>query len=89
MYMSLLACLATTLVDCASKPNIVFLLSDDQDIRLGSMQYMDTLQRELVAKGTSFFNHHTTVAQCCPSRTTLLRGQAAHNTNITNVHAPG
>lgn len=65
------------------------LMSDDQDIRLGSMDYMETLQKEMVAKGTSFLNHHTTSAQCCPSRVTLLRGQAAHNTNVTSVFAPG
>ncbi|KAJ3543027.1 hypothetical protein NM208_g3795 [Fusarium decemcellulare] len=71
------------------KPNIVFLLSDDQDLRLGSMDYMETLKKEMVAKGASFVNHHTTTAQCCPSRVSLLRGQAAHNTNVTNVFAPG
>lgn len=73
----------------ANKPNIVFLMSDDQDRRLGSMEFMQTVQKEMVQKGTSFINHHTTIAQCCPSRGTLLRGQAAHNTNITNVFAPG
>jgi len=73
----------------AGRPNIVVIMSDDQDVRLGSMQFMDAVQRELVAKGSSFVNHHTTSAQCCPSRVTLLRGQAAHNTNVTNVMAPG
>ena len=71
------------------KPNIVFLLSDDQDRRLGSMEFMETLQNEMIAKGLEATNHFTTSAQCCPSRVTLLRGQAAHNTNVTHVFSPG
>ncbi|KAI0206681.1 arylsulfatase [Astrocystis sublimbata] len=71
------------------KPNIIFLMSDDQDVRLGSMEYMPVLQREMLGKGSEFVNHHTTTAQCCPSRVTLLRGQQAHNTNVTNVFSPG
>lgn len=70
-------------------PNIVFLMTDDQDRLLGSMDYMETVQNEMIAKGTEFTQHYTTIAQCCPSRVGLLRGQAAHNTNITNVFAPG
>ena len=77
------------IASATKKPNIVFLLSDDQDRRLGSMQFMQTLQNEMIAKGLEATNHFTTSAQCCPSRVTLLRGQAAHNTNITHVFSPG
>lgn len=76
-------------VIATTRPNIVLLLSDDQDRRLGSTDFQGVLQRQLVAKGTEFINHHVTVAQCCPSRTSLFRGQAAHNTNVTHVRAPG
>lgn len=72
-----------------AQPNIVVLLSDDQDRRLGSLDYQSAVQRELIAKGTEFVNHYATVAQCCPSRASLFRGQAGHNTNITHVSAPG
>ncbi|KAF4975790.1 hypothetical protein FZEAL_7471 [Fusarium zealandicum] len=75
--------------DGSAKPNIVFLMTDDQDRLLGSMDYMPVLQKEMVAKGTQFTQHYTTTAQCCPSRVSLLRGQAAHNTNVTNVMSPG
>ena len=68
--------------------NIVLILSDDQDRRLGSLEHMPVLQRELVAKGTEFINHYATVSLCCPSRASLLRGQQAHNTNITHVAGP-
>ncbi|ORY61669.1 alkaline-phosphatase-like protein, partial [Pseudomassariella vexata] len=69
--------------------NIVFIMTDDQDRRLGSTDYQSVLQRELVAKGTEFTNHYTNQALCCPSRSTLLRGQTVHNTNLTNVVQPG
>lgn len=72
-----------------SGPNIVFIMTDDQDKRLGSLDYMPVVQRELVEKGTEFSNHYTTQALCCPSRSSLLRGQQVHNTNITNVVKPG
>ena len=71
------------------KPNIVFILSDDQDRRLGSTNFQSVLQREIVSKGVEFTNHYGTTAQCCPARTSILRGQFSHNTNITHVHGPG
>jgi N-acetylglucosamine-6-sulfatase len=71
------------------KSNIVFIMSDDQDRQLGSLSYMPILQRELVGKGVEFENHFGTVSNCCPSRASLLRGQAAHSTNITHVRPPG
>lgn len=39
--------------------------------------------------GFTFTNHYSTVSLCCPARVALLRGQAAHNTNITFVMPPG
>ncbi|KAF3764116.1 alkaline phosphatase-like protein [Cryphonectria parasitica EP155] len=69
--------------------NIVFIMTDDQDKRLYSTDYQSALQREIVAKGTNFTNHYTTQALCCPARSSLLRGQQIHNTNITNVVKPG
>ncbi|GAB7362532.1 hypothetical protein MBLNU230_g2851t1 [Neophaeotheca triangularis] len=73
----------------ASRPNIVMVMTDDQDRRLGSLEYQSVLQDEIIAKGTEFTNHFGTVAQCCPARASVFRGQAAHNTNITHVNAPG
>lgn len=73
----------------STRPNIVFIMTDDQDRRLGSTDYMTALHRELIAKGTEFTNHYTTQALCCPARSSLLRGQQIHNTNITNVVKPG
>ncbi|EWG48687.1 hypothetical protein FVEG_16305 [Fusarium verticillioides 7600] len=76
-------------VSTSTKPNIVFLLSDDQDLRLGSLEYQNVLQRLLVQQGVSFTNHHVTTSVCCPSRATLLKEKLAHDTNITHVRSPG
>ncbi|KAK2016684.1 arylsulfatase [Colletotrichum eremochloae] len=73
----------------SNNPSIILIMSDDQDRRLGSTDYQQVLHRDIISQGVQFINHFTTTAQCCPSRASLLRGQAAHNTNVTNVHAPG
>ncbi|CAN8104889.1 unnamed protein product [Discula destructiva] len=83
-----LAGLAGSLVR-AAQPNILFVFTDDQDIELGSMEYLNAVSSRIQAQGFAFNNHYTTVALCCPSRAALLRGQHAHNTNITYVSLPG
>ncbi|KAI1810156.1 arylsulfatase [Poronia punctata] len=81
--------LSTSTTTATTKPNIVLIMTDDQDRRLGSLTHMPILQREMVSKGVDFTNHYTNQALCCPSRSTLLRGQTVHNTNLTNVVQPG
>ncbi|KAI3339621.1 arylsulfatase [Ustulina deusta] len=71
------------------RPNIVFIMTDDQDLHLDSLDYQPVVRREIAEKGTTFSRHYVTVAKCCPSRASLLRGMAGHNTNITEVSAPG
>ncbi|KAI3393391.1 hypothetical protein diail_4320 [Diaporthe ilicicola] len=90
------ACVAGILLACAfsgataaSRPNIVFVFTDDQDYHHNSLDYMPALQEHIVAEGTFFTNHYATIAICCPSRVSLMRGQAAHDTNNTSVNGPG
>lgn len=71
-----------------SKPNFVFIMTDDQDLLLDSMEYMPFVQKHLGEKGTSYQRHYCTIAVCCPSRVSLLTGKAAHNTNVTDVFPP-
>ncbi|CAO3587797.1 unnamed protein product [Absidia cylindrospora] len=70
------------------KPNILFIFTDDQDARLNSIDYMPNLKKHMIKQGTTYKNHYATIAVCCPSRVSLLRGQYAHNTNITDVSPP-
>ncbi|KAG8157519.1 hypothetical protein KVR01_012561 [Diaporthe batatas] len=72
----------------ALDPNVIFILTDDQDARLASLDYMPYVQKRLVQKGTSFNHHYSTVALCCPSRVSLWTGKAAHNHNVTDVVEP-
>ncbi|KUJ15587.1 arylsulfatase [Mollisia scopiformis] len=70
------------------RPNIVFVLTDDQDVHLSSLDYMPLVKKHLLDQGTYFSKHYCTTAVCCPSRVTLWTGKAAHNTNITDVNPP-
>lgn len=94
MYRSLLSLAALVAAPLAwaaqrQQPNILFVLTDDQDIELGSLDYLDSVTSRISGEGFSFNNHYATVALCCPSRVAMLRGQQAHNTNNTYVSLPG
>lgn len=71
-----------------AKPNFIFILTDDQDLRLGSLEYQPAVQKHLADQGTTFSKHYCTISICCPSRVSLLTGRAAHNTNVTDVAMP-
>ncbi|KAF5592016.1 arylsulfatase [Fusarium subglutinans] len=68
----------------AKRPNILFILTDDQDLHMESVDHMQYLKSDIVSKDTTYNQHYCTVALCCPSRATLWTGKAAHNHNITN-----
>ncbi|KAF3762219.1 Arylsulphatase [Cryphonectria parasitica EP155] len=72
----------------STQPNIIFILTDDQDLHMDSLNYMPYLQEHLIHKGTSFKRHFCTTAICCPSRVSLWTGMLAHNTNVTDVNPP-
>ena len=72
----------------AGKPNVVFILTDDQDKQLDSLNYMQAVKKHLIQEGTSYERHYCTVALCCPSRVNLLTGKMAHNTNVTDLRLP-
>ncbi|KAI3325333.1 arylsulfatase-like protein [Xylariaceae sp. AK1471] len=72
----------------AKRPNIVFILTDDQDLHMQSLDYMPLLKKHLLDQGTFYKRHFCTTAVCCPARVTLWTGRAAHNTNVTDVNPP-
>ena len=69
-------------------PNFVLILTDDQDVQSGMLAYMPHLQELLVGRGTSFPNNMVPLSLCCPSRTTILRGQYPHNTGVLGNSLP-
>lgn len=64
------------------KPNIVFLLTDDQDVTANSLDYMPKLNKLLRQEGMEFVNYFVPTGLCCPSRATIISGQFCHNTKI-------
>ncbi|KAH8799680.1 alkaline-phosphatase-like protein [Xylogone sp. PMI_703] len=69
-------------------PNMLFIMSDDQDLLMDSMDYMPKVHSLLAAKGTTFSKHYCTSSLCCPSRISLFTGKCVHNTNVTDVKVP-
>lgn len=60
-----------------ARPNILFVLTDDQDLHMDSLSYMPYVKKHLIDRGTSFTRHYCTVALCCPSRVSMWTGKAA------------
>jgi arylsulfatase A-like enzyme len=69
-----------------TKPNIVFVLTDDQIP--GSENAMPNLKSDVTSKGIKFTNMTSTFPLCCPGRATIQRGQYAHNTKIYGNSLP-
>jgi len=68
------------------RPNILFLLLDDQDSMLGSgLDVMPNYRRRLVDEGMTFANAFVASPKCCPSRTSLLSGRFAHRLADTQL----
>lgn len=70
------------------QPNILFVLTDDQDLHMDSLSYMPLLQKYIIDQGTTYTQHYCTVSLCCPSRVSMWTGKAAHNTNVTSLSPP-
>jgi N-acetylglucosamine-6-sulfatase len=73
----------------AARPNIVFILTDDQDLLLRSMDFMPQTRALIAQKGMTFQQDFVPLSLCCPSRSTILTGLYPHNHKIYNNRAPG
>ena len=67
-------------------PNIIFILSDDEDV--GSHSFLPKTKALLEDQGATLRNFFTTYSLCCPSRASILRGQYPHNTKVESNALP-
>jgi N-acetylglucosamine-6-sulfatase len=72
-----------------SQKNIVVLLTDDQDLRLGSMVALPYTQAHIGAAGANMSNFFVGTPICCPSRATLLSGRWNHNNKVAALDQGG
>ncbi|XP_075218696.1 N-acetylglucosamine-6-sulfatase-like isoform X2 [Lycorma delicatula] len=71
------------------QPNIVVILTDDQDELLGGIAPM-LKTRELIANnGVTFINSFVSTPICCPSRASILTGVFQHNHKTMNNSIDG
>jgi N-acetylglucosamine-6-sulfatase len=61
----------------SATPNFVFIITDD--MRKDDLIYMPKTRALLGNRGKRFENAYVSLAWCCPSRATIMRGQYAHN----------
>ena len=64
----------------AKHPNVVVILTDDQDFR--SMPVLPKTRRLISERGTTFGQTVVNYPLCCPSRATFYTGQYAHNHGV-------
>jgi len=69
-----------------ARPNVIVFETDDQTVE--SMRVMPNVKTLIADQGVTFDNSFVSYSLCCPSRSTFLTGQYAHNNGITSNDPP-
>jgi N-acetylglucosamine-6-sulfatase len=86
LILALLATILASNISAAARPNLVIVLTDDQD--LSSLAFMPKTLELLGAQGMTFRNYFVPLSLCCPARATLLTGLYAHNHKVYSNFPP-
>ena len=70
-------------------PNIILLLTDDQDAIVGGMAHMPKLEKLLQQRGITFQNGFVHTPICCCSRSSIVSGRYLHNGGALNNTVEG
>src|SRR5512133_624022 len=70
----------------AERPNVLVIETDDQT--QAEMSVMPQTQQLIGGDGVTFPNNFVNYSLCCPSRSTLLTGQYAHNHGVRSNQPP-
>jgi N-acetylglucosamine-6-sulfatase len=62
-----------------TRPSIVLLMTDDQDVEFGGLTPMKHLNSLVGEAGVSASHYYVNTPICCPSRSQMLTGRYAHN----------
>ncbi|KAJ3618191.1 hypothetical protein MTP99_006213 [Tenebrio molitor] len=84
-----LCCVIVFIVPINTLPNFVFLVTDDQDLTLRSVGYMQKTIEQVADQGMNFTNFYVNIPICCPSRSTILSGLYPHNSGVVNNSISG
>ena len=68
------------------RPNIVVIMDDDQSTQLQG--FLSKTNAAIGGRGVTFDNSFVNYSLCCPSRSTLLTGQYAHNHGVRGNNFP-
>jgi N-acetylglucosamine-6-sulfatase len=68
------------------RPNIVMIMDDDQSAE--QQRFLTKTNAAIGSHGVTFDNSFVNYSLCCPSRSTLLTGQYAHNHGVRGNQLP-
>lgn len=72
----------------STRPDIVLVLADDLDRNLGTLDQLPELKTLIAGQGTTFPNAFVSESLCCPSRSSIQRGQWVHNHQVVGNKPP-
>lgn len=72
----------------ANRPNILLLVSDDQQMATFTRSLMPSVFSQLVDRGVRFDRFYVNSSLCCPSRSEILTGLTEQHTGVDDNNVP-